>query len=412
MPRRFELDRPEDADALPDFRTLAAAPGPAADDVPDHIEHTPYRNRFGEEKARALELYGGDEETERAVAEGLAYLASIQRRQGYWGSTADRHEKYEHVLMGKSGLSLLAFLGAGHTHVSDTKYSDVVERTIDFLLANQDEETGHFGQSSSYSHGIVTYALAECYAITQDDDLRPPLEHAIRHILRQQDGRRDRRLFGGWGYYFPDGHIWNNDRWPRVSVTVWQVMALESARIGGLEVPGKAFEDARTFVLNAWDDDRGAFRYSHDPQRLSSGYPILPASTPAGMFALSLLGVDLQHPDLAEARRFVLQRAPREYRFRSDDQFVYDAVGNLYFWYYATLAMFRTGGNAWDRWNAQMKDALLEGQEVDGSWEPISVYANYAGDDDLDRSYSTAMCVLTLEIYYRYFTPLLEVRVR
>ena len=36
--------------------------------------------------------------------------------------------------------------------------------------------------------------------------------------------------------------------------------------------------------------------------------------------------------------------------------------------------------------------------------------ANFAGDDDSDRAYSTAMCVLTLEVYYRYFTPLLEVR--
>ncbi len=33
----------------------------------------------------------------------------------------------------------------------------------------------------------------------------------------------------------------------------------------------------------------------------------------------------------------------------------------------------------------------------------------YADDRDSDRSYSTAMCVLTLEIYYRYFTPLLRV---
>ena len=30
-----------------------------------------------------------------------------------------------------------------------------------------------------------------------------------------------------------------------------------------------------------------------------------------------------------------------------------------------------------------------------------------SGDDD--RSYTTAMCVLTLEVYYRYFTPLLAV---
>ena len=34
---------------------------------------------------------------------------------------------------------------------------------------------------------------------------------------------------------------------------------------------------------------------------------------------------------------------------------------------------------------------------------------NKASDDE-DRSYTTALCVLSLEIYYRYFTPLFEVR--
>ena len=113
---------------------------------------------------------------------------------------------------------------------------------------------------------------------------------------------------------------------------------------------------------------------------------------------------------MAEARSYVLERAPSRYRYTSDDAFVYRAQGNLYFWYYATLAMFRCGGSTWARWNEQMKDTLVDGQEANGSWEPISIYAEYAGDDDRDRSYSTAMCVLTLEVYYRYFTPLLEVR--
>ena len=102
------------------------------------------------------------------------------------------------------------------------------------------------------------------------------------------------------------------------------------------------------------------------------------------------------------------RRAPSEYRYTTDDAFVADARGNLYFWYYATLASFRTGGSAWSRWNAQMKHVLLDAQESDGSFKPISIYSDYAGDDNTDRSYATALCVLTLEVYYRYFTPLLD----
>ena len=73
--------------------------------------------------------------------------------------------------------------------------------------------------------------------------------------------------------------------------------------------------------------------------------------------------------------------------------------------------VFRLGGDDWQRWNTSMKETLLEAQSPDGSWRPISTYAReYADDSDGDRSYSTAMCVLTLEIYYRYFTPLLKVK--
>ena len=109
--------------------------------------------------------------------------------------------------------------------------------------------------------------------------------------------------------------------------------------------------------------------------------------------------------------RALLERAPKRYRFTTDDDFVYRARGNLYFWYYATLALFRAGGSAWEQWNESMKATLLPSQRDDGSWDPISVYArDYAGDDRSDRSYATAINVLTLEVYYRYFTPLLEVR--
>ena len=41
------------------------------------------------------------------------------------------------------------------------------------------------------------------------------------------------------------------------------------------------------------------------------------------------------------------------------------------------------------------------------TWAPIDVYADEAGDSETDKSYTTAMCVLCLEVYYRYFTPLL-----
>ncbi len=392
----------------------AAAPARPPLRTPDRerrqLKRSPYQNRFGSEKLRALEEFGGGTETEQAVAAGLAYLASVQNESGSWGSRRDHDAKYGDVRIGKTGLALLAFLGAGHTPGSGSIYDDNVARAIRFLLERQDPDSAHFGDSSAYGHGIATYALAEGYALTAAPDLRGPLEAAIAHILAEQRTDDDPRLFGGWPYYFADGHVWNRDRWPRVSISAWQIMALESARLGGLDVPDRAFRDARGFLTGAWDPRRGAFRYSHDPARLRSSYAILPASTPAALFGLSLLGIDITAPELAEARDYLFERVPRGYRYSGDDDFVHRARGNLYFWYYGTLAAFRMGGNAWERWNVAMKETLLPAQDDDGSWRPISVYAEYAGDDRDDKSYTTALCVLSLEVYYRYFTPLLQVR--
>ena len=410
-PQRFNAGRSERGSReWPEERALFAVEAPARDEpLPDRqLYDTPYRSRQGVQKTRALDLYGGSEETEAAVAAGLRYLASIQNRHGYWGSVRDRDDKYRHVVVGKTGLALLAFLGAGHTPGSGGEYSQVAEQAISFLLEIQDERSGHFGDSSSYGHAIATYALGECYAITREERLRRPIEFAVRQIVRNQQTRDDQRFRGGWGYYYPDDSSF--DRWPRASITAWQVMALESASLGGIEIEPRVFEGAREFLENCWDAERGAFRYSHDPSRLRSAYDILPGSTPASLFALSLLGTDVSGRRYREARKFVNDRRPRGYRYEGDDAFVHRARGNLYFWYYGTLAFFRLGGSAWERWNAAMKETLLPSQERDGSWPAISIYASYAGDDDEDRSYSTAMNVLTLEVYYRYFTPLLKVK--
>ena len=122
------------------------------------------------------------------------------------------------------------------------------------------------------------------------------------------------------------------------------------------------------------------------------------------------MGDDITGPNHERARDYTLQRAPDGYRFDGEMEFVRRGQGNPYFWYYGTLAMFRVGGAPWQRWNTALQETLLPAQERDGSWVPIDPYARYARDRNSDRSYTTAMCVLSLEIYYRYYLPLLKVR--
>jgi hypothetical protein len=185
------------------------------------------------------------------------------------------------------------------------------------------------------------------------------------------------------------------------------VMALESARMSGIELPDDALPKARQFLAQAYDPQHGWFRYNHAPDRLRSDWPTLPSSTPAGAFCLLLLGERRDDDVIRTAVGYTVERRPDEYRRYNDDDFVLRGQGNVYFWYYGTLCCFLAGGDAWQQWNERLRTILPAAQERDGSFAPIDQYARYAGDSARERSYTTAMCVLSLEIYYRYFTPLL-----
>jgi hypothetical protein len=404
-------------DAAPAGPALASAPAPgtslpalakahtvsaATGDAPGGA--TAYSNRFGPAKVQALEKYGGTEDTERAVAAGLAYLARLQNSDGSWGSASLWDEKYGRVYVGKTALCVLAFLGAGHTPKSGTQYSVNVRNAVEHLLSLQDEG-GAFGSSSAYGHGITTYALCECYGITKDERLLRPVERGLSWILDHQGPRRDKKNRGGWGYFSP--RLQPEDDYARVSVSSWMVMALESARLSGIDVPTAALARAKEYLEESWDAENGWFRYNQKPSRIRSAWPTLPASTPAGAFCLMLVGVPPTDERVHAAADFTAERRPVEYKRYSDDEFVLNGAGNVYFWYYGSLCCFLAGGEVWQRWNTALRQTLPAAQAKDGSFAPIDVYARYAGDSDQDRSYTTAMCVLCLEVYYRYFTPLL-----
>lgn len=375
--------------------------GPAQPSAPVAV----HAQRRGRAKLQALEKGGGSAATEAAVLAGLRYLKGIQDRSGYWGRNT-RHEKYGDFRIGKTGLALLAFLGSGYTHEEDGEFQATVQRGISWLIDRQ-SRGGHFGDSAAYGHGIGTYALAEAYAMTRDARLRGPLRRAVRRIISAQSATRSRRTNGGWPYYYRDPDR-TYDRWPRMSVSVWQIMALKSAKIGGIDVPAEVLTRARTYVEAGHDRQLQAYRYNHDPEWLQNAYPTLPGTTPAALFAMQLLGSDKNTRGYRTALSYIDQRPPmRSWRRYSDRQFATQGLSNLYYLYYATLANFFEGGDRWKQWNSRLTTLLVDNQSRNGSWRPISYYAEYSADSDQDRVYTTAMCVLMLEVYYRYFTPLL-----
>jgi len=100
---------------------------------------------FGSRDAQVRRLFlerkGGDAETESAVERGLAWLKSVQEAGGHWD--AAKHGGRDNCNLGVTGLALLAYLGAGHSHVADGPYKDTVAKAIQYVLQQQNE-AGHF----------------------------------------------------------------------------------------------------------------------------------------------------------------------------------------------------------------------------------------------------------------------------
>jgi hypothetical protein len=347
--------------------------------LPDElVPQRPHMQRFGDDRMDRIKEVGGSEETEEAVALALKWLAAHQSPDGHWdASTYDAgcgkcggqtDIKANNAL---TGLSLLCFLGAGHTHTRPGPYQDHVRRAIDWLIAQQKDDGDLRGMETMYSHGIAAIAISESFAMTTDSRLADHVERAMRFLY---DARN--REHGGWRY--DPGQAGDT------SVLGWQVMALKSAQMAGVAVPEDAFAVAKDW-LERVSTRRSPGLYAYQP-----GMPPTASMTAEGMFTQLMLGLDPSEPRQQMSVDFVLQHLPDWH----DDP-------NTYFWYYASLALFQHQGPAWQIWNQALKRELVENQRRDGraagSWNPVGEWAEVGG-----RIYQTAICTLMLEVYYRY----------
>ena len=333
-----------------------------------------YEQRAPERREEVLREMGGSPETEAAVLAALEWLKRNQESNGSW--RGDTRVRVDTAL---TGLALMCFLAADHTHLKPGPYQETVQRGLDWLTSQQAPSGSLLGRETMYSHGIASIALAEAYGMTGDPTLRDAVDRAITFIV---DARNT--TAGGWRYA------------PRqagdTSVLGWQVMALKSAQRAGLDVPELAFDHARDWVEKVGQHSPPG-RYAYQPNRR----PTPPMSAEA-MFVLQLIGEDSNSWDMSETVEYLLRNKPD-----------WQADANTYYWYYATLALFQYHGDQWDQWNETLKDQLIANQVTRGrdagSWPPNDQWATVGG-----RVYQTAICTLSLEVYYRYVPLFMDER--
>lgn len=353
-----------------------------------------YQLRQAQNRLDIARAYGADEDSEAAVEAGLAWLAQAQAANGAWvaasfgGGTEtyalgeNRNGTGGKADTGVSGLALLAFLSAGHTHF-DGSHRETVAKGLQFLIDSQMGSGDMSGpkqvgsdrailNSRMYCHSIATLALAEAYAMTRDQNLAPSLQRAIQYSIGAQDPRG-----GGWRY---------RPRTPGdLSQFGWQAMALKSAQRSGIVIPDPVQARMRRFLDSCAAGRTGGLA-TYKPRE---GRPSATMTSEALACRL-LLNYPLSLEAQREATALVISQRPGV----SED--------NVYFWYYATLALFQLQDENWRVWNQAMKERLLQTQvpaygEQPGSWAPDRLWGGYGG-----RVYSTAMSCLCLEVYYRY----------
>ncbi len=349
-------------------------------------------------RAGALSRFGGGG-TEDAVTRGLAWLAAHQDSDGGWSAAGFgrncRHpgsclgNGLEEFDTGVTALAVLAFLGAGQVPGGDGPggngpYSLTVARALASLIAGQRPEgaLGARGQKFMYNHSIATFALCEAYAMSRDPTYLKPAMAALAFTAASQ------QLGGGWDY--TDARTGRND----LSITAWQVMALRAAETAGFPVAPEVKGSLRNYL-------RGALRPGGEAIYANAG--IGEGRRGVNMSAAALLchlylGGGIDDP-------WVLASADRILRSPPEPDLLYDWDRNFqssYYWYCASLTLFHLGGARWDAWNHFLKGSILRMQSLrgpdEGSWPPDGNWIGAMGG----RVYSTAINVLTLEVYYRY----------
>ncbi len=387
----------------------------------------PPMGKYGQRKGghkRAVSQGGGGPRSERAVNAALRWFKNHQSPNGKWDTVGyyrnctDNpkcepgivdHCSVEGSDVAMTGYALYCFLGAGYDHKTG-QYKKVVKKGLDYLLSVQKAD-GYLGDRN-YENAIATMALCQAYAMSEDPALKGPAQRGVDQILAHENQEAAGASTGygtglGWDYVGPSNR---NDS----SVTGWNVMALKSALIAGLDVKN-GLDSSKHWLETVWkkqnpdwsrlDEYKGETRFPYTYMTDTGATEIAPAPGPGqpapnatdltcvGTMCAVFLGHRAGDRMLESLSNYVINH-----------QIPASFPCNAYYLYYNTLSMFQCGGQKWKTWNGKVRDMLVNAQRsdkgcFDGSWD----YGNtsFTGAE-YGRILTTAYCTLCLEVYYLY----------
>ncbi|MBR2694019.1 MAG: terpene cyclase/mutase family protein [Thermoguttaceae bacterium] len=378
--------------------------------------------------------------SEAAVEAGLAWLAAHQLPDGGWafdltspddngddgecqGKCSNSHatsgaNQVRNGLypgrMAATGIALLAFLGAGYDHKTPGVYRETVDAGLRYIKyrARQTKAGLDFRESGErygmYTHAIVTVTVCEAYELTEDPELKTLARDGALFIVNSQ------RDDGGWRYEAAVDPNFFSYSPGDTSVSGWQMLALKSAMSAGFACPPEVFYKAGFFLDSVQSENNTLFRYM---VRTNESESKMWGTTAVGVLMREYIGWKQRPKYLKQATRrlsgwfnelYDNWKLAKKGRIENRDGVAIVSEGrfryNLYFAYYASIALHHAGGSVWHKCYAKTRDFLIETQNrgdvnphEKGSWLFYDRYLNDGG-----RLLNTAISVLILETPYRY----------
>jgi len=329
-------------------------------------------------RAACVKKYGGNAQSEAAVAAALKWLAAAQTADGGWNfdhrsahdpgvRMADHTGNLTSARNAATAMAILPFLGAGQTH-NEGDYKAAVTGGLGYLLTHMKKDGSMYESGGSlYSHGLGAIALCEAYTLTHDKKLLTPAQASLNFIAYAQDP-----VGGGWRY---------SPRQPGdTSVTGWQLMALKIGHAAYLQVSPVTVRGAIKFLDSVQAGNGAYYGYTTPGKRGTT--------TAVGLLCRMYLGWTRDQAALKEGVKYLSTQGPSN--------------TNMYYNYYAAQVMFLYGGEHWDKWNAKMRDLLVNKQDKAGPAKGSWYFAGGHGAERGGRIYNTSLATMILEVYYRH----------
>jgi hypothetical protein len=286
---------------------------------------------------------------DRAIANGLEWLAKNQSPRGRWMAGTYPTGTYPTAMTALAGTALLC---SGST-AAQGPYAKNIRLAIDYLMTKV-RPNGLIGDPLTdnrytYGHGFAMLFLSQVLGEEEDVERRIELIDVLTRAV-QFSGQAQTRS-GGWGYVSArDGNDFDEG-----STTITQVQGLRGCRNAGIPVPKSIIERAKQYIYLCKNEDGGI---SYSSRNRGSSRPAITAAALASLYNAG--DYDSKHvPEMMEYCRKNLYRL--------------DGARSFGHWHYTYLyysqVVYREGGKMWEDFRDRLYERITRSQLPDGSWQ-------------------------------------------